>query len=65
MGSDGAQLWRMTCAHCHNLRAAPEFSTDQWPIVVSHMRTRADLTKSQAEEIARYLSGLRARAGSQ
>jgi len=54
----GARLWSMTCAHCHNLRSASEFSAQQWPIIVNHMRTHADLSKSEAETIAAYLVSL-------
>lgn len=63
-GGEGAQLWRDTCAHCHNLRSAPEFSADEWPVIVTHMRTRAYLTKSEAETVADYLASLRERANS-
>ena len=55
---DGARIWRMTCARCHNLRPVPEFAAEQWPIIVSHMRTRADLTKSDAEAVATFLQGV-------
>jgi nitrate/TMAO reductase-like tetraheme cytochrome c subunit len=60
MGQDttadiGARLWSNTCARCHNMRAAPEFAAQQWPIIVNHMRTHQDLTKSEAEAIAAYL----------
>jgi mono/diheme cytochrome c family protein len=58
MAADGATLWRETCSHCHNLRSAQEFTAQQWPIIVSHMRTRADLSKSEAEAIAAYLMRL-------
>jgi len=51
----GARLWSNTCSRCHNLRAAPEFAAHQWPIIVNHMRTHQDLTKSEAEAIAAYL----------
>jgi nitrate/TMAO reductase-like tetraheme cytochrome c subunit len=51
----GAELWSMTCAHCHNLRRAQEFTAMQWPVIVNHMRTHHDLTKSDAEAIAAYL----------
>lgn len=65
MGENGAELWQHTCAHCHNLRPIPEFSAEQWPIIVTHMRTRADLTKPQAEAIANYLVQLRERSNSE
>jgi len=64
VGNNAAELWQHTCSHCHNVRPAPEFTEVQWPIIVNHMRTRAGLTKEQAEEIASYLSQLSARANS-
>ena len=52
----GAQVWRMTCARCHNLRPAEEFTAEQWGVIVNHMRTRQDLTRSDAEAVAAFLS---------
>ncbi len=57
----GARIWTQTCVRCHNRRAAPEFTAEQWPIIVNHMRTRADLTKSEAEAVASFVRGLRER----
>jgi len=54
----GAGLWRSTCSHCHNLRGAQEFTAEQWPIIVSHMRTRADISKADAAAIQAYLVSL-------
>jgi len=51
----GAQLWGNTCSRCHNQRSAQEFTAQQWPLIVNHMRTHQDLTKSEAEAIAAYL----------
>lgn len=51
----GASLWAATCHRCHNLRPPQQYSAGQWPVIVTHMRTRADLTKSEAEAIAAYL----------
>lgn len=51
----GAELWRTTCSHCHNLREAPEFTAQQWPVIVNHMRTKARLSRADAEAIAAYL----------
>jgi nitrate/TMAO reductase-like tetraheme cytochrome c subunit len=60
----GAQVWRVTCARCHNLRPASEFASEQWPIIVNHMRTRQDLTKSDAEAVALFLQDLAERTSS-
>lgn len=56
--ASGAELWRATCSHCHNLRGAQEYTAAQWSVVVSHMRTRAAISKSDAERIATYLASL-------
>jgi len=53
---DGARIWRTTCGRCHNARPAAEFNAEQWPVIVSHMRTHADLTRSEADAVAAFLS---------
>lgn len=55
---EGAQLWSMACSHCHNLRPAAQYSAEDWPIIVQHMRTRAGLTRSEANTIAVFLQDL-------
>ena len=62
MGDDAAGLWSRTCSHCHNLRPAPEFTAEQWSIIVTHMRTHGDLTRSEAVAVAEYLRSVRERA---
>lgn len=52
---EGARIWSGTCNRCHNLRPPDEFTAEQWPVIVSHMRTRADLTRSQAEAVTAFL----------
>lgn len=51
----GARLWTATCNRCHNRRSPVERTDDQWDIIVSHMRTRANLTESEARAIAAFL----------
>lgn len=51
----GARIWASTCNRCHNLRPPGQFAPEQWPVIVSHMRTRADLTREEAEAVAEYL----------
>lgn len=53
--STGSRIWAGTCNRCHNLRPPRQFAAEEWPVVVDHMRTRADLTKSEAEAVAAYL----------
>ena len=55
----GALIWTGMCTRCHNRRSALEFTAEQWPIIVSHMRTRADLTRSEAQAVASFLRRLR------
>lgn len=51
----GAQLWNTTCSRCHNRRVPTERTDRQWDVIVSHMRTRANLTKSEVEAISAFL----------
>ncbi len=52
---EGARIWSATCARCHNLRTATEFTAEQWTVIVNHMRTRQDLTRSEAQAVAAFL----------
>lgn len=54
----GARVWRATCSGCHTLRPPSQYSSVEWPVIVNHMRTRADLTRSEARAVTAYLSGL-------
>ncbi len=51
----GAMLWGENCNRCHNVRTPSEFEDAQWDVVVSHMRTRANLTANEAEKIVGFL----------
>ena len=51
----GAQAWANNCGSCHNLRPATDLRDDQWRVVVSHMRVRADLTGQEARDILKFL----------
>lgn len=57
---DGARLWNMTCTRCHNLRPPEERTDQQWDVIVSHMRTRANLTKSEVRAVAAFLKEVNA-----
>jgi hypothetical protein len=57
-------LWSRTCSHCPNLHPAPEFTAEQWSVIVTHMRTHGDLTQSEAVAIAEYLRSVRERSTS-
>jgi len=64
MRNDAADLWSSTCSHCHNLRPAPEFTAEQWSVIVTHMRTHGDLTRSEAVAITEFLRSVRERSTS-
>lgn len=51
----GAQKWANTCARCHGIRDARELDDAQWQVVVAHMRARAGLTATDAQDILRFL----------
>jgi mono/diheme cytochrome c family protein len=40
---DGARLWPVYCAQCHNARPGSEFAPYQWDTILMHMRTQANL----------------------
>lgn len=54
----GAAIWRTTCYRCHNRRPATEFSAEEWPVLVDHMRTRAHLTRAEADAVTAFLQEL-------
>lgn len=51
----GAKLWPVYCAQCHNARPGSEFSADQWNAIVIHMRTLANLPAQDARALIEYL----------
>lgn len=51
----GARIWAATCNRCHNARSPLERSDADWSVIVSHMRTMANLTRSQANDITAFL----------
>ena len=55
MFKDGARLWPVYCAQCHNARPGSEFSPAQWDSIMMHMRTLPNLPAKDARAIAVYL----------
>lgn len=53
----GAKSWADTCARCHNMRDPRSLRDDQWRAAMAHMRIRAGLTASEAEDILTFLQG--------
>ena len=55
MFKDGARLWPVYCAQCHNARPGSEFSPAQWDSILMHMRTLPNLPAKDARAILVYL----------
>lgn len=51
----GAAIWSATCNRCHNERPGTQFTAEEWPVLVRHMRTRAHLTRREAEAVTAFL----------
>lgn len=51
----GAITWSQNCARCHEMRDPREFRDDQWKVILSHMRLRANLTGQQQRDILAFL----------
>jgi mono/diheme cytochrome c family protein len=56
---DGARLWPVYCAQCHNARPGSEFAPYQWDTIIMHMRTQANLPARDARAIVEYLKSSR------
>jgi mono/diheme cytochrome c family protein len=56
---DGARLWPVYCAQCHNARPGSEFAPYQWDTILMHMRTQANLPAREARAIVEYLKKAR------
>jgi mono/diheme cytochrome c family protein len=56
---DGARLWPVYCAQCHNARPGSEFAPYQWDTILMHMRTQANLPARDARAILEYLKSSR------
>ena len=51
----GARTWADTCARCHNMRDPKSLRDDQWRAAIAHMRVRAHLTATEAENVLVFL----------
>ena len=51
----GARTWADTCARCHNMRNPGSLRDDQWRAAIAHMRVRAGLTATEAENVLVFL----------
>lgn len=52
---DGGQVFTWYCGSCHSERYPAERTDEEWDVIVTHMRVRANLTGEQAEAVLRYL----------
>jgi len=52
---EGARLWPVYCAQCHNARPGSQFAPYQWDAILMHMRTQANLPAQNARAILEYL----------
>jgi cell division protein FtsN len=51
----GAELYSMHCNRCHPERYPTERTAAQWKTIMLHMEVRANLPRSQARLILKYL----------
>ncbi|HZO81896.1 MAG TPA: hypothetical protein VFB33_09385 [Candidatus Binataceae bacterium] len=55
----GARLWPVYCAQCHNARPGSEFSPQQWDAIMMHMRTLGNIPAQDSRALLEYLKGSR------
>ncbi len=55
LGKVGAQLWAENCNRCHNTPSPVKFTDNQWNVIGTHMRVRANLTAQEADKIMEFL----------
>jgi len=53
--ASGAQLWAQKCQSCHNAPPPSAWSTQQWDVIINHMRVKANLTNEEAKKIVAFL----------
>lgn len=52
---EGAELWPIYCAQCHNARPGSEFAPYQWDQIMMHMRGIPNMPAKDARAILEYL----------
>ena len=55
MYREGARLWPVYCAQCHQARPGSQFSPTQWDTIMMHMRTQSEMPAKDARAILEYL----------
>lgn len=56
---EGAQLWPIYCAQCHNARPGSQFSPTQWDAITMHMRTQSSMPAKDMRAIKEFLKTAR------
>jgi mono/diheme cytochrome c family protein len=56
---EGAQLWPVYCAQCHNARPGSQFSPAQWESITMHMRTQSIMPTKNMRAIKEFLEHAR------
>jgi mono/diheme cytochrome c family protein len=54
---EGARLWPVYCAQCHNARPGSEFAPYQWDQIIMHMRGLSNMPAQNSRAIVEYLKG--------
>ena len=56
---EGAKLWPVYCAQCHNARPGSQFSPTQWDAITMHMRTQSIMPAKNMRAIKEFLQQAR------
>ena len=51
---EGAKLWPIYCAQCHNARPGSEFSPNQWDAILMHMKTQSNMPAKNIRAIKEF-----------
>jgi mono/diheme cytochrome c family protein len=56
---EGARLWPVYCAQCHNARPGSQFSPAQWDAITMHMKTLSNMPAQDMAAIREFLKEAR------
>jgi mono/diheme cytochrome c family protein len=56
---EGARLWPVYCAQCHNARPGSQFSPAQWEAITMHMKTLSNMPAKDMRAIKQFLEEAR------
>jgi mono/diheme cytochrome c family protein len=56
---EGARLWPVYCAQCHNARPGSQFSPAQWDAITMHMKTLSNMPMKDMRAIKQFLKEAR------